>query len=84
MQLGLEHLIVVAAGIAGIAALPWVVAALFGAAAFLCVSLASPAIEVGSLDSQRIRAVAGTTLIGAGQCCLSWAIGLGTRVLAGF
>jgi hypothetical protein len=81
MRLPLEHQIVIAAGISGVAELHWGFAALFGGAAFLLTKLDEE--KRAALQRSGWSAIVGAALIGAGQCCLSWAVGCCARVMAG-
>ena len=65
--------ILASAGVAGAAALPWMVAALGGGAAFVFDEMA---VRASALRAAAHRYyLAGTALIGAGLCCLLWAAG---------
>ena len=81
------HLVIACSGVAGLAALPWEFPALAGAVVFaLGIMSTLDSSALARLRTWHIdpwRSVAGTALIGAGQCCLGWAVGTGIRVLAG-
>jgi len=83
--LGLERLAIVGAGAAGFSGLPWPAAALAGAAVYLLTELSTrdaPALH--RLSDWQIgawRTIAGAAFIGAGHCCLGWAVGMGARIL---
>ena len=68
-----------AAAVAGAAALPWIVAASGGGATFLLEDLGSS--EARSGRAAQLSRLAGTALIGAGQCCLCWSAGYGLSLL---
>src|SRR5215472_13399221 len=84
-SLGLERLAIVGAGAAGLSGLPWPAAALAGAAVYLLTELSTrDAPELQRLSDWQIgawRTIAGVAFIGAGHCCLGWAVGMGARIL---
>ena len=80
MRLPIDFLAFVAAGLAGIAQVPFVLAAAMSAAIFLLLSLeSSPSSKLGwrGLD----WSVARGTLVGFGQSCLCWAVGFALRTV---
>jgi hypothetical protein len=88
VSLSLEHLaIVLCAGTAGLARLPWLAVALAGGAVYLLVELAAR----DELTRQRLsnwqigpwHTIVGAAFIGAGQCCLAWAVGMALRIALG-
>ena len=78
--LATEHLVVICAGLAGLADVPWPAAALAGAAVFALQDLG--ALEPRSAQDAW-RLTLGMALIGAGEACLAWGVGMCARLLAG-
>ena len=82
-----ESLVIAVSGMAGLAGLPWPVAGLAGAAVFLLTEAASrdaPATRLSSWQIGPWKSALGGAFIGAGECCLGWAVGAALSLFVGW
>jgi hypothetical protein len=75
----LDYLAFVAAGLAGFADVPLVMVVVFSGATFLLLALESSSGRRQHLD----WAIAGKAMVGLGQSCLCWGLGIALRAAAG-
>ena len=83
----IEYVVIAASGLAGLAGVPWPVAALTGAAVFLlteAASLDAPATRLSNWQIGPWKSALGGAFIGAGECCLGWTVGAALSLLVGW